>query len=238
MSASAFFNALARLLATNPPPESEAPMLDELATIGVIPGQPFDSSKLEPAVAKGLDRSVSVALERLQSSAEAIGTPVNGWHVPPANLGNFASDYRSRAYIAAIAFGANLPADAVYPTAYVDADGKALNGANRYVIHFDPGQTPPVNAFWPITMYDPDSFFVANPIGRYAVSSWMPLRHNADGSIDIYLQHDSPGSDLRSNWLPSATGAFNVTLRMYWPKEGPPSILDGSWKPPAITRIP
>ena len=87
-----------------------------------------------------------------------------------------------------------------------------------------------------MTMYDADSFFVANPINRYAISSWMPLRKNADGSIDIYVQRESPGKDRESNWLPAADKAFNVTLRMYWPTDKAPSIIDGTWKPPAVKR--
>jgi len=120
----------------------------------------------------------------------------------------------------------------------VDSEGNPLDGANRYVIRFDKDATPPVQAFWSITLYDANSFFVANSINRYAVSSWMPLRKNADGSVEIYVQSGSPGKDLESNWLPApSSGPFNLTLRMYWPTEAPPSIVDGSWKPPAITKI-
>ena len=153
-------------------------------------------------------------------------------------LGNFGTDYGTRAVVALIGLGANLPADAVYPSLFVDADNQPLDGAHKYVIHFDKGQTPPVNAFWSITMYNADSFFVANPINRYALSSWMPLKKNADGSLDLYVQAESPGKDKASNWLPADAGAFNLTLRMYWPADKAPSILDGSWKPPAITRLP
>lgn len=143
-----------------------------------------------------------------------------------------------RAIVALVGLGANLPADAIYPTAFVDADGKALNGANRYSLHFDKGLTPPVNAFWSVTMYDSQSFFVDNPIDRYALSSWMPLKRNEDGSIDVCIQHDSPAKDKEVNWLPAAQGDFNVTLRMYWPRDKSPSIIDGSWKPPPVTRVP
>ena len=234
-----FFKALARLLKSNPPPPSDAGVLAEVAKIGIVPNQDFDASKLDPAVASALDTAVTIALEKIRiASSQHFGTSLNGWHIPPPDLGNYGSDYSGRALIALIAFGANLPADAIYPTAFVDGSGQALNGANRYVLHFDAARTPPVNAFWSVTMYDSQSFFVANPIDRYAVSSWMPFRRNVDGSLDIYIQHDSPGSDNESNWLPCAAGDFNVTLRMYWPKSTDPSILDGSWKPPAVTRVP
>ncbi|NJD33167.1 MAG: DUF1254 domain-containing protein [Gammaproteobacteria bacterium] len=236
MSADAFFNRMAMLMKDNPPPASEAPVLEKLKAIGIVPGEKFDASKLDPAVAKGLENSVSVALEKLLAASKETGAPVNGWRVPPMVLGNYGTEYGARAVVALIGLGANLPQDAVYPSAFVDGDGQALDGANRYVIHFDKDSTPPVQAFWSITMYDASSFFVANPINRYAVSSWMPFRKNPDGSLDIYLQAESPGKDKESNWLPAPAAPFNVTLRMYWPTETPPSIMDGSWKPPAVTK--
>jgi hypothetical protein len=238
MSSAAFFTRLAMLLKDNPPPASEAPLLEKLKAIGIVPGEPFDPSKLDPAVAKGLERSVSAALEKLAAASREVGAPVNGWRVPPMILGNFGTEYGARAVVALVGLGANLPEDAVYPSVFVDADGQPLTGGNRYVIRFEKDATPPVQAFWSITMYDANSFFVPNAINRYAVSSWMPLRKNADGSTEIYVQADSPGADKESNWLPApASGEFNVTLRMYWPKETAPSIVDGSWKPPAITKV-
>jgi hypothetical protein len=174
----------------------------------------------------------------LHEKAKQLGTPVNGWHIPKMNVAAFGTDYDTRALIALIAFGANLPEDALYPTSFVDSDGKPLNGSNRYILHFESGLTPPVNAFWSVTMYDPDSFFVENSINRYAISSWMPLHRNSDGSLDIYIQHESPGGDKEANWLPAPEGGFNVTMRMYWPRQKPPSIIDGSWKPPGIAEVP
>jgi hypothetical protein len=238
MSAAQYFDELARLLQSNPPPTADAGVLAELAKIGVIPGRKFDVTKLDPVVVKGLERSVTVALERLQEAAKQTGTPVNGWRIPAMILGNYGTNYRARALIALIAFGANLPADAVYPTTFVDAEGKPLNGAHRYRLHFDKGHTPPIKAFWSVTLYDPQSFFVANPLNRYALSSWMPLKRNADGSLDLYIQHDSPGKSFEVNWLPAAAGDFNITLRMYWPTDQSPSIIDGSWKPPGVIRVP
>lgn len=238
MSAEAFFNRMATLLKSNPPPASEAPILDKLKAIGVAPGEKFDPSKLEPAIARGLEQSVKAALEKLDAASKEVGAPINGLRVPPMILGNYGSDYGARAVVALVGLGANLPQDAVYPSAFVDGDGKPLDGANKYVIHFDKGALPPVNAFWSVTMYDPTSFFVANPINRYAISSWMPLKKNKDGSLDLYLQHDSPGKDKESNWLPASDRGFNVSMRLYWPAEKAPSIIDGSWKPPAVKRAP
>jgi hypothetical protein len=238
MSAAEFFDRLARLLKSNPPPASEASILAKLAMIGIKPGERFDAGALDPEIAKGLEGSVAAAIEKLEQAAKQTGNGSNGWRVPLMILGNYGDNYVARAAIALIAFGANLPADAVYPTTFVDAEGNPLDGAHRYILHFDPAQSPPVNAFWSITMYNPDSFFVDNPAGKYAISSWMPLKRNKDGSIDVYLQHDSPGKDQDPNWLPAPSGGFNITLRMYWPKSEDPSILDGTWKPPGVIRQP
>jgi hypothetical protein len=238
MGTTAFFNRLAELMKDNPPPEADAPVLSKLAKLGIVPGQKFDPAKLDPALAKGLDKALPVALEKLTAASKESGAPVNGWRVPSMNLGNFGTDYGTRAVVALVGLGANLAADAVYPSAFVDGAGKTLNGANRYVLHFDKGQEPPVRAFWSVTMYDPSSFFVANPINRYAVSSWMPFKRNADGSLDLYIQNESPGKDKEVNWLPAPKGDFNVTMRMYWPNDKAPSIMDGTWKPPALKQAP
>jgi len=238
MSAEAFFDRLAMLLKANPPAASEAPILEKLKAIGIVPGEKFELAKLDPLTAKGLEKSVGAALEKLRAATRGIGAGDNGWRIPPMILGNFGSNYELRAQVSLVGLGANLPQDAVYPSAFIDSEGQPFDGANRYVIHFDRGATPPVDAFWSVTLYGADDFFVANPINRYAISSWMNLKKNADGSLDIYVQRDSPGKDKEANWLPSGDKSFNLTLRMYWPKEKPPSILDGSWKPPAVKPAP
>ena len=235
MSAATYFKTLAALLKASPPPPADAPMLAQLAKIGIVPGQDFDMSKLDPVVAKGLEKSVETALATLQAAAKETGKPVNGWNILPMNLAAFGTDYGLRAVIALIGFGANIAADAVYPSAFVDADGKPLDGANRYVLHFDKGQAPPANAFWSLTMYNAQSFFVENPINRYNIAAWMPLKYNKDGSLDVYIQRESPGKAKESNWLPAPEGEFSVTMRIYWPK---PEALDGTWKPTAIARVP
>jgi hypothetical protein len=231
MSASVFFKTLAAMMKENPPAPADTPMLAKLAKIGIVPGQDFDISKLDPAVAEGLEESIQMAIEKIQAAGKQSGTLVNGWNVPPLNLADFGTDYGLRAVIAMMGLGANIAKDAVYPTAFVDGDGKMLNGDNRYVLHFDRGGMPPANAFWSVTMYDAQSFLGANPINRYNIAGWMPLKYNPDGSLDIYIQRDSPGIAKEANWLPAAKGGFTVTMRIYWPKE---SVLDGSWKPPAI----
>ena len=115
-----------------------------------------------------------------------------------------------------------------------DESGKPLDGANTYTIHFDKGATPPVNAFWSITLYDQDGFQVANNLNRFAVSNWMPFKYNPDGSLDLYFQKDSPGADKEANWLPAPKGPFNLLMRLYAPKS---EALTGKWNPPPVIRV-
>jgi len=133
--------------------------------------------------------------------------------------------------------GANRIQDAVYPTSEGPDLLKKFSGANKYVAHFNKGEMPPANAFWSITMYDKDYFFVPNSLNRYTVSSRDKFKANADGSVDLYIQKDSPGKDREQNWLPAPADEFVLMMRLYWPKENPPSILDGSWKPPYVKQV-
>jgi hypothetical protein len=233
MDATTFLDRLARLMAANPPAAADAPALARFAKIGVVPGQGFDPSQLDPAAAKALESSVQLAVEKLQAAGKTWGQPVNGWSLPPMSVGNFGNDYGFRAVVTLIGLGANLPADAIYPFAFVDGDGKPLNGANRYTVHFDKGRTPPANAFWSLTLYDAQGFPVENPLDRHTISSWMSLKSNDDGSLDVYVQKDPPRKDHGSNWLPAPAGDFNLTMRVYDPK---PEMLDGSWQPPPVKR--
>jgi hypothetical protein len=163
------------------------------------------------------------------------GRNENGW-VFTTGTGVYGTDYLQRALITAIGLGANRPQDAVYPTSEVDAAGKPYMGSDKYVMRFAKGQLPPVNGFWSLTMYDADFFFVANPLNRYTLSQRDALKPNPDGSVTLYLQHDNPGPERESNWLPAPTGRFIPMLRLYWPTETPPSILDGSWTIPAVEK--
>ncbi len=127
-----------------------------------------------------------------------------------------------------------LPRNAIRPERAVEGAGKPYSGANKYVMHFPKGQTPPADGFWSITMYNAAYFFVDNPLNKYTVSPRNALKYNADGSLDLYIQNESPGPDKEANWLPAPKDKFILMLRLYWPKEKDPSILDGSWKPPAV----
>jgi hypothetical protein len=148
-------------------------------------------------------------------------------------MGVYGNYYLKRALITQFGLGANLPEDAIYPANLADNTGQQLDGANKYTIRFEKGATPPANAFWSITLYDNDGFQVANSLNRFAVSSWMPFKVNADGSLDLYFQNDSPGTDKEANWLPAPKGPFTLTMRLYAPKS---DVLTGKWNPPPVMK--
>lgn len=232
MDATTYFTLLAKLMKDNPPVAADAPMVAKLATIGLVPGKDFDASKL-PAKAHDIPKT---AQAKIMGHFKDGGSDLNGW-IFTTKAGVYGTDYLQRAFITAIGLGANRPQDAVYPTSEVDGDGRPYSGANKYMVHFPKGQTPPVNAFWSITMYNGDYFFVDNSLNKYTVSPRNDLKYNADGSLDLYIQNESPGKDKEANWLPAPKGKFILMMRLYWPKESNPSIIDGAWKPPAVKMV-
>ncbi len=236
LDAGAYFKLMAALMKNNPPTKDDAPMVAKMAKIGLVPGQDFDIGKLDPAVVKGLQGVPKPAFEKIMASFTKAGTHVNGW-MYTTKAGIYGTDYLDRALVTAIGLGANRPQDAIYPTSEADADGKPYSGANNYVMHFDKGQTPPADGFWSLTMYNAEYFFVDNKLNKYTVSPRNALKYNSDGSLDIYIQNESPGTDKEANWLPAPKDKFILMLRLYWPKEKDPSILDGTWKPPAAKVV-
>jgi hypothetical protein len=233
MDPGAFFNRLAMLMKDNPPAKADAPMVEKMARIGIVPGGEFDMGKLDPAVAKALAEGHKAGLEKIEAEIPRMGKHVNGWQIVLA--GDYGTEYLFRSATAFVGLGANLAHDACYPMARVDAEGKPFDAAtNRYVWHFaSKDDLPPVNGFWSLTMYNDQMFFVANPLNRYTLSQRNDLKANPDGSIDMFIQKDSPGPDKESNWLPAPNGGFVLCLRLYWPKEG---FLNGSWEPPGVKR--
>jgi hypothetical protein len=233
MDAGAFFGQLARLMKDNPPAPADGLMVEKLKKLGVVPGQDFDIGKIDPDTAKGLQRAMG-AFEKLREGIKKLKTE-NGWIVIPKDFANYGTDYETRAGIALVGLGGILPPDVVYPTAFIDGDGKQLDGANRYVLHFEKGQTPPTNATWSVSMYDPEGFYVPNAINRFDLAPWMPLKFNDDGSLDLSIQANSPGADKEANWLPApSSGPFNLTVRIFWPPE---TVLDGTYKLPPIKKV-
>jgi len=195
----------------------------------------LNDANVGQAFATAINAAAKDTLQEMPEAMKRIGKLVNGWNVLTENVGTYGTSYEQRALIALGGLGANLPEDAIYPTAFVDAAGQPLHGANKYVAHFDKGKTPPANAFWSITMYDKDGFQVPNPIDRFAVGDRDKLTFNADGSLDIYVQAESPGKDKESNWLPAPKDApFAPSMRIYSPR---PEVADGSWAPPGFQRV-
>ncbi len=227
LDAQTFFQLLASVMEKNPPAAEDAAIVERMALIGVVPGRPFELSRIEPAVAKALQEVPAVAQQKILAHQKEAGVQVNGWTFS-LKTGIYGTDYLQRAFIAAVGLGANRPEDAVYPMSQVDAEGKPYDGINRYVIHFNKEEIPPVNGFWSLTMYDEQFFFTPNRLNRFAVSPRSDLVYNADGSLDLYVQNESPGPDKESNWLPAPAGRFVLTMRLYWPKE---EVLERRWQP-------
>lgn len=225
---------LADLMAKHPPHPNDYPILFRLKTFGIEPGKPFDARSLDPETIAIINKAAQDALPELPAAMRKAGAFINGWNIGTENMGTYGTSYKRRAFVALGGLGCNLPEDAVYPTAFVDGEGHPLNGANKYVLHFEKGKTPPANAFWSITMYDKDGFQVPNPINRFAIGSYDKFTFNADGSLDIYVQPDSPGKDKESNWLPAPQGAFEPTMRLYSPR---PEVLDLTWAPPPFKQV-
>jgi hypothetical protein len=239
MDAVEYFTLLADLLKTNPPTEADAPMVEKLAQIGIVPGQDFDKSKFDPAFAK---RVPEIAFARIMlhfKFSDGDIQNINGWGYT-TKTGIYGTNYIQRALVTAIGLGANRPQDAIYPTSTKADSGlikRAYDGSEKYILTFKKGLTPPVSGFWSLTMYNAEYFFVDNPINRYSISARQPLKANADGSIDLLIQNESPGADKESNWLPAPKGKFILMMRLYWPNESNPSIIDGSWVIPPVKKV-
>ena len=231
LSATQFFTVLADLMKRNPPAAADAPAIERFKAIGLVPGQDFDNKALDSRWDRRLPQ---LSFDRIELQLASLKRE-NGW-LFTTKTGLYGTDYIQRAMITAIGLGANRPQDAVYPTSQRASLLEAYEGDKRYTLRFAKGELPPVKGFWSLTMYDEKMFFVANPINRYAMSMRTNPKLEADGSLVIYIQNESPGADRQANWLPSPKGKFHLMMRLYWPEEDNPSILDGSWTIPAVTK--
>ena len=232
LSTPEFFNRLMQLMASNPPLPEDAPLLSRLAQLEIKPGQ---------AVHLSGSNALSFSLGRWianQRVMKALNTKAQdgSWSYPPLNLGRYGTDYNTRAAVAMVGLGANLPEDALYPNTALDHQGKPLNGQHRYRLHFAANALPPVKAFWSITAYGADEFLIDNPLQRFALGDRDPLVFNADGSLDIWIQALAPDQkDAAANWLPVQRGAaFLLNARLYWPED---KALNGQWKMPVLERL-
>jgi len=227
-----FFNRLMKLMVSNPPSPEDAPLLARLAQLEIKPGQ---------AVHLSGSNALSFSLGRWianQRVMKALNTKAQdgSWSYPPSNLGRYGTDYNTRAAVAMVGLGANLPEDAMYPNTVLDHQGQALNGKHRYRLHFAANALPPVKAFWSITAYGADEFLIDNPLQRFAIGDRDPLVFNADGSLDLWVQATPPSQkEAAANWLPVQMGApFLLNARLYWPED---KALNGQWKMPVVERL-
>ena len=232
-----FFNVLNFVLQFTPTNPSEKALMARFAKIGVGGGKRIDIGALSPEMRQAMQDGMADAWKAFaefkekeldtgkRTSADGFGTR--------AFLKN---DYMARMSGAALGIYGNSKAEALYPAYFVDAKKQPLSGANRYTLRFAPGQLPPVNAFWSLTMYElPQSLLYANPINRYLINSPIlpDLKRDADGGITIYVQNESPGKDKESNWLPAPKGPFFSVMRLYWPKL---EAVSGKWKAPQLLQ--
>jgi hypothetical protein len=229
-----FFTYAAELMQLHPPHVTDQPIIARMARLGLDAGKPFNVDALSQEVRDALDGAPGSAQETMQSALPKLNPVVNGWSIGRSNMGVYGTNYLYRAVIAMVGLGANLVEDAVYPLLLHDGSGDEPVGDHNYVLHFDADQLPPVDAFWSVTMYDAEGFPVPNPLDRYALGDGDPLNYNDDGSLDLYIGHESPGTDREPNWLPAPLGPLGVTLRLYAPR---PEILDGRWNPPLVNRL-
>jgi len=240
-----FFDYLSFALQFAPAGPEEEAIRAKLARIGVGAGKTFDFKELSLLHKAEVGLGMKEGEARVEKYLATGLKDINGWKVG-AFFGNrafFNGDWLLRAAAAKGGIYGNNAVEAMYPMTKTLADGKELDGGkHNYTITFPAGQFPPVNAFWSITMYDGKTqFLIKNPINRYLINSPMlpDMKTGPDGSLTIYLQKDSPGKEKEANWLPAPDGPIYLVMRLYWPKETPPSILpagEGTWKPPAVTE--
>ena len=232
LDAAEFFTRLGLLLKNNLPTPQDAPMVEILNRLGLVGD--FDMSKLPTSVARGLSRVPETAHKAIMGQY-ARQKQANGWIISTGS-GHYGTDYLQRALVAYVGVGGNLPADAFYPIARFDGDGRVLNGASSYAMRLTKADVPPIHpqGFWSLTMYDNEYFLVANSINRYSLSSRDKFQENPDGSTGLYIQNEFPGADKQANWLPAPDGEFILMLRLYWPTD---EAVDGTWAPPPVRRM-
>jgi hypothetical protein len=241
-----FFDYLAFQLQFAPAGPEEKAIREKLARLGVEAGKPFDFKALSPEQKAAVVEGMKAGEEKVKQTLDTLGKNINGWIVsdPDGDRAFFNGNWPKRAAAAMAGIYGNDSAEATYPLTKTLPDGEPLDGSkHNYTLSFQAGQLPPVNAFWSVTMYDGKSqLLVKNPIHRYLINSPMlpNMKKNADGSLTLYIQKDSPGANKESNWLPAPDGPIYLVMRLYWPKTEAPSILppgEGTWKPAGIVKV-
>jgi hypothetical protein len=232
-----FFNILNFVLQFCPTVPSETALMDRFAKIGVGAGKTFDATRFSPAIRQAMAQGMADAwmeFEEFRTSQVDTGKVKSGDMF--GDRAYLKNNYLYRMSAAALGIYGNSKAEAMYPMYGIDADGERMDGAHRYLLRFAPGQLPPVNAFWSLTMYEmPASLLVANPINRYLINSPMlpELQRDADGGLTLLIQNELPGKDKVANWLPAPKGPFVMAMRLYWPKD---EALSGTWQAPPLQK--
>jgi hypothetical protein len=228
-----FFKTMTDLMILNPTTNYDA-VEKQFKHIGIDLTCGFDAIKLDPETIAGLNRAATDAFQIISNSQEELNARFsNGWMIY-TGVGTYGDQFLKRAYVAFSGLGANVDEEATLPRTFTDDRGNQLNGQNKYILRFNKGQLPPVEAFWSVTMYDKDFFLVPNDIKRYAIADYTPgLEQNDDGSIDIYIQKGLP-MNHESNWLPAPEEDFNLVLRLYQPAA---KILNGTYEVPGVKRV-
>jgi hypothetical protein len=242
-----FFEYLDFALQFAPPRPEEKAIRAKLARIGIGAGKTFDFKDLSIEHKAEVGLGMIDGEKKVEAAIANTGKNINGWRVGGLAGGDaafFNGDWLKRAAVAKAGIYANDPVEAMYPLTRTDSTGQPLDGSkHNYTLTFAPGQFPPVNAFWSVTMYDGKTqLLIENPINRYLINSPMVpgMKKNPDGSLTIYIQNKTPGKASESNWLPAPDGPIYLVMRLYWPKETPPSILPpgaGTWNPPGVLRV-
>jgi hypothetical protein len=232
MSVREYFQTVEELLVANPPHPQDAPLMRLLARVGIVAGKAFDPESLGVEGRQAFEQGAKMAADKLATlGAQAgAGEKINGWSSGFSGAtGRYGIRYDARAAVARLGLGALPPEEAIYFSCCQGAE--QLAGEHGYTLHFPASQLPPVHAFWSLTLYGEDGYFVANPMHRFAIGDRDALKFNSDGSLDLFIQHDAPAQDRDGNWLPAPSGKFNLSLRLYWPSE---DVLRGRWKPPPV----
>jgi hypothetical protein len=235
MAAREFFQTVAKLLEANPPHPQDAAIIEQLARVGISPGKLFNPESLGAEGQRAFEQGAKTAADALASlgSRSGVGDKANGWSSGfGAATGRYGVHYAARAAVARIGLGALPPEEAIYFSCCQNDAAHLLSGEHAYTLHFPADELPPVRAFWSLTLYGEDGYFVSNAIHRFAIGDRDALKFNGDGSLDLFVQHDAPGGYRDSNWLPAPEGKFNLSLRLYWPSE---DVVRGNWKPPPVT---
>jgi len=231
------FKHLNYVLQFCPTHPSEKELMERFTKLNIGANKDFNWEGFSPEVQEAVKLGISDAWDDFDSVMKKVETGEIGSGDAFGSREFLKNNYLYRMAAAVLGIWGNIEAEAIYPSYYVDADGQLLNGANKYTLRFEPGELPPVNSFWSLTMYElPESLLTDNPIDRYLLNSTMmdDYVRDDDGGITFYVQHESPGKEKEPNWLPAPEGPFSATLRLYWPKQ---EALDGTWQLPPLKRM-